>query len=119
MTVEFDSTKFFSTFGRVRGFMHRAQVKQRGRPAVIVNVKYEEPHSTRFGVARSVDYTIEYQASDLPLLAQNDSVIMLDDDDQPIPKQKFIVREPPFVTEDPARGTDGTWKFAVLTQVTA
>lgn len=100
------------------GMLRRALVKQRGKPAATVWVGYEEPATMRFGGARSIDYQIEYQFADLPFLVEGDSVTLLDNSDIPVPKQKFVVRESPFVSDIPAQGSDGTYRRALLTRDT-
>lgn len=94
------------------GFTERVKVKQ-----AIVAVDYWEPDSYRNNGSISKEYGIEYITSDLPNLAEGDIVVFIDADGNPIPKRKFKVRSTPYVSEDPRKGTDGTWHCADLTKL--
>lgn len=114
--VAFDPSLFWTAF-RDAGFLKLATVKMRtGGAAVDVHVGYVEPDRERFGGgARSKDYEIEYQAADLPKLAEGDAVTIWTDDTK-VSGTKFRIREAPFVPEVPAEGNDGYFKRALLTK---
>lgn len=81
-------------------------------------VGYVEPDRERFGGgARSKEYEIEYQASELPDLAEGDIVTIWSDDTK-TQGTEYKVREAPFVHGDEhGGGEDGTFKRALLTKI--
>ena len=90
------------------GFLDTATITSGGTTADY-NVGFSQPDQPRFdGRVRSTDYEIEYQAADLPSLAENDAVT--------IDGVLYRVREDPFV-EPGGNAADGYFKHALLTKV--
>lgn len=79
-------------------------------PTGVIKVGFARPDTLRMdGLTRSTDYEIEYQHADAPGLAEGDAV--------EIGGSSYRVRETPHVTDNPAQGSDGTWRRALLTKV--
>lgn len=73
------------------------------------SVGFSQPDQPRFdGRGRSSEYEIEYQAADLPALAENDAVT--------IDGTAYRVREPSYVTPG-GNAADGYFRCALLTKV--
>lgn len=90
------------------GFLATATITSGGTTATY-SVSFSQPDQPRFdGRGRSTDYKIEYQAADLPSLAENDAVT--------IDGVLYRVREDPFV-EPGGNAADGYFKHALLTKV--
>jgi hypothetical protein len=77
-----------------------------------VRVLYEERDLFDLsGHFQSKSYTIDYLHEDMPHLAQDDALTVVERDGT---SAKYRVREPPYVDEQ--RGMDGTYRCAVLTR---
>lgn len=113
---DFDRSVFWPEF-KAAGMLRAAWVKQAGRAAVTVDVKYEQPTTRIYGQQNSQDHTIKYQAADLPYLKEDDLLTFLDDDGNHIRTQQFKVREAPYVPSDPGVDRTGYFKYALLTQL--
>lgn len=99
------------------GMTRKVRVKPSGRPTVDVDVTWKEPDSVRFDQSVSKEYSIEYQYSDLPTLAMDDPVTLLDADGEVIAKSKFKVREAPRVSDNPNGSQTGYFRHALLTKL--
>jgi hypothetical protein len=78
----------------------------------VVYVGYEEPDVLLLDGSQSKQYMIEYQLDDVPDLAEGDAVVLtLRGQDV-----AFVVREPARVPDNPAQGSDGFWRRALLTR---
>ena len=102
---------------KLSGMLRTVRVKPSGKPVIDVDVVCSEPDSIRFDATISKDYSIEYQYTDLPTLAEGDPVTLLDADSMPLPKGKFRVRMAPMVTDNPADSQTGFFRRAVLTKL--
>lgn len=103
---------------KAAGFLRPALVKQSGKPAVTVDVKYTQPSARRFdGSVGSQEHSMKYQRDDLPYLREGDPVSFLDADGVVIRAERFKVREAWFVGEFPGDDTSGFWRRALLTQI--
>lgn len=112
-----DPSIFWPHF-KAAGFLRRALLKPSGKPAVAIDVHWDEPSQTRLdGAAISTEYAIEYEYASAPTLAAGDAVTLLDDDDVPIPKSKFSVRTQPIVPDEWRDDKSGYWRRAVLTKL--
>lgn len=114
--MDFDRSVFWPEF-KAAGMLRSAWVKQAGRAAVTVDVKYEQPTTRIFGAQASQDQTITYQAADLPYLAEDDLLTFLDADGNQILRERFKVREPAYVSSDPGQDRSGYFKLALLTRL--
>lgn len=102
-----DRSAFWPQF-LAAGFLDTATITS-GGTTDDYNVGFSRPDQPRFdGRGRSTDYEIEYQAADLPSLAENDAVT--------IDGINYRVREDPFV-EPGGNAADGYFKRALLTKV--
>ncbi len=83
-----------------------------------VFVGYEEPDITLIDGNLSKQYMIEYQTKDLPTLAEGDAVVLtLPVTGSPSTADvSFVVREPAVVPENPAFGSNGFYRRALLTK---
>jgi hypothetical protein len=108
--MAFDESIFWAAFKAV-GFLTLVRVKQRGTSAVNVSVQFYEPDNTQLNGAQSKEYLIEYQHSDLPVLAEGDPVTRLDTG------ERFKVRSPPYVQDNPADSRSGFFRRAQLTKL--
>lgn len=118
MTTEWDAMEAeLWTAGVGAGMTRTVRVKPFSRPSVDVAVIWSEPDSVRFDQSVSKEYSIEYQYSDLPALAVDDLVTLLDADGEVIARSKFKVREAPRVSDDPNGSQTGYFRRAVLTKI--
>lgn len=79
---------------------------------------FRRPDVPRFGSgALSTDYEIEYQYDDLPDLAENDGVVLLDENGDPLAGESYRVRQAPVVTDDPGDDRSGYFRRALLTKL--
>lgn len=118
MTPDFDLGVLWPTF-KAAGMLQRVSIKPKaGGAARTGDVGYIQPDVLKIdGSATSREHRIEYQAADFPGLAEGDVVTFLDADDEPVPKMKFRVRRPPYVSDNQLDGDDGTYLLAVLTKI--
>jgi len=110
-----DESVFWAEF-IAAGFLKKVRVKPTGAPLTDVYVRWDEPNNNFLG-AQSKDYQIEYQHSDIPTLSEGDAVTKLDDAGNPISKEKYKVRETPFVNANPADSQSGFFRHALLTKL--
>jgi hypothetical protein len=114
--MDFDRSVFWPAF-KEAGMLRSVSVKQSGKQAVTVDVKYEQPTQRIFGQQASQDLTIQYQAADLPYLKEDDPVTFLDAAGAPIRTERFKVREAPYVSANAGEDRSGYFKYALLTQI--
>lgn len=101
-----DST-FWGAF-KDAGMLVEASVLYAGQSEPeVVDVGFIEPDSFEFAGTVSKQYRMEYQAADLPYLAEDDQVI--------IGAFLYKVRSDPTVDE--AGGANGTFRKALLTRI--
>lgn len=114
----FDESVFFPAFAAA-GMLYRAQVPDANGGSVCVDVGYYEPDMPMLSFGNnkgtlSKEYQIEYQADDLPGLAEGDQVLLTGDR---FPAgQLFVVREPSFVAATPFENNNGFFRRALLTK---
>lgn len=114
---DFDRSVFWPEL-KAAGMLRAVVVKQSGKPAVNVDVKYAQPTERRFdGSASSQEHSIKYQHADLPYLAEGDLVSFLDDAGAVIRAERFRVRECPLVSALPGDDQSGYFRHAVLTRI--
>ena len=101
------------------GFWEPIRVTDLASPPVSVDcyAAYRRPDNLKVNGTLSNDHWIEYQAADLPTLAEGHLVTRMDENGDPIAGEDFRVREAPFVTDDPASDTSGYFMRAILTKL--
>ena len=103
---DFDESLFWPEF-KAAGFLDIATVTS-GGVTKDVDVDFAMPDRERFGSsARSRDYEIEYQFSDLPDLAEGDPVV--------IKGISYYVRQSPYVP-DQGNAASGYFRRALLSK---
>lgn len=113
----FDRSVFWPAY-KAAGFLRPALVKQSGKPAATVDIKYVQPDEQRLdGAVASRDHAIKYQHADLPFLAEGDAVSMLDANGVVIKTERFRVRQVPMISNDPGDDRSGYFRWAVLTRI--
>ena len=88
-------------------------------PPVVTDThaNYRAPDNVRVNGSISDDHEIEYVAADLPTLAEGHLVDFLDDAGDPLAGRSFKVRQPPYITDNPADDQSGYFKRALLTRI--
>lgn len=103
----FDQTVFW-TAAKAAGMLKAASTILPGCTVpTLFDVDFRRPDVNVVGGARSTDYEIHYQYHDAPTLVEDAQVI--------VDGKMYRVREDPFI--DPARGDDGFWRSAFITEV--
>lgn len=93
---------------KAQGMLTEARVCTVDAPApLIISVGWASPDAMMFGAsAQSAQTAIEYLAADLPDLAQGDEM--------EIEGRRYKVRQPSFVSQNPADARDGVFRLALL-----
>lgn len=81
------------------GFLKRASIA-----GVVGDINWHLPSHVVAGQLSS-EYQLDYQFKDFPSIDEGDEILLLDDDDIPIPGEVYRVRTPPRVAE----GLDMLW----------
>lgn len=112
---DFDRSIFWPEF-KAAGMLRVASVKQAGKSATIVDVKYSQPTDT-LSQQLSQEHSIKYQHADLPNLAEGDTVSFLDAAGAVIRAERFRVRSAALVSNEPADDRSGYFRYALLTRI--
>jgi hypothetical protein len=116
MSDDFDESVFQGAM-KEAGMTTRARVKSGGATVDIDLTDWMTPDTVLANGALSKQYEMEYVATDLPKLKEGDAVTLLDAAGVPLTKQKYQVRQPPTVTDQPGESRTGFFKLAVLTKL--
>lgn len=95
------------------------RVTSQDSPPVVMETYagYRQPTDIVYGQENTQSYRIEFVESDLPNLAEGDTVEFLDSSGNVITAMRFKVRESPFVQNDLLAHGDGFFKRCLLTKL--
>lgn len=116
--MDFDRSAFKDEFVGA-GMWAPIRVTSTDSPAVVTDTHagFKSPDNVRLGGSLSRDYEIEYVATDLPDLAEDQRVDFLDEDGDEISGQAYRVRQAPSVTDNPGDDQSGYFLRALLTKL--